>query len=221
MLAADTGPMNKSKAVFAKLSLIYLELHNSLDDLQLYASRLGLAAEPGQGQESQWGLRRGCRSGCPVSQCGHGRKPHAEAVRGYWHPDSQPDPGVERPRHEYEGAAEPSTTKAVPKWYFADASGKWKSGICQINPAQMEIAIDMLYAEFGWDKATGMPTRATFERLGMKAIADALAAKVCCPKKCAARDETKEKTPGNRGFSFYDMQMEREFHARRRKDDSR
>ena len=47
--------------------------------------------------------------------------------------------------------------------------------------AQMEIAKDMLYAEFGWDKTTGMPTRATFERLGMKAIADDLAAKGLLP----------------------------------------
>ncbi len=63
---------------------------------------------------------------------------------------------------------------AIPVWYFANASGAWKSGICQIDKAQMEIAKDMLYAEFGWDKTTGMPPRATFERLGMKAIADAL-----------------------------------------------
>ena len=44
-----------------------------------------------------------------------------------------------------------------------------------------ELAKDMLYAEFGWDKTTGMPTRATFERLGMKAIADELAAKGLLP----------------------------------------
>jgi aldehyde:ferredoxin oxidoreductase len=64
---------------------------------------------------------------------------------------------------------------AIPVWYFATA-GVWKSGICQIDAAQMEIAKTMLYTEFGWDTTTGMPTRARFESLGMKAIADALGA---------------------------------------------
>ena len=56
-----------------------------------------------------------------------------------------------------------------------------KAGKSLLDHAEMEIAKDMLYAEFGWDKATGMPTRATFERLGMKAVADTLAAKGLLP----------------------------------------
>ena len=57
----------------------------------------------------------------------------------------------------------------------------------------MELAKDMLYEEFGWDKTTGMPTRATFERLNMKAVADELAAGAPALKK---RKEAPDKTGG-------------------------
>ena len=174
MLAADTEPMSKTKAVFAKLSLIYLELHNSSTicnyTLPGWASPLNLARDKNP-------------NGDYVGDADLDVKYH-NAVTGE---------NLTRQQYEDIGIRILSLTRAlnaramntkeqrtlhdaIPKWYFADASGKWKSGICQIDPAQMEIAKDMLYAEFGWDKATGMPTRATFERLGMKAIADALGA---------------------------------------------
>ena len=38
----------------------------------------------------------------------------------------------------------------------------------------MEIAKNMFYTECGWDGATGTPTRYTYERLGMKDVADGL-----------------------------------------------
>ena len=180
-LAADTGPMNKSKAVFAKLSLIYLELHNSLTicnyTLPGWASPLNLARDKNPNGDyvgdadldtryynavTGENLTRKQLEDIGIRILSLTRALNARAM----------NTKEQRTQHD---------KKAVPKWYFADASGKWKSGICQINPEQMEIAIDMLYAEFGWDKATGMPTRATFERLGMKAIADELAAKGLMP----------------------------------------
>ncbi len=179
-LAADTGPMNKSKAVFAKLSLVYLELHNSSTicnyTLPGWASPLNAARDKNP-------------NGDYVGDSDLDVRYH-NAVTGE---------NLTRQQYEDIGIRILSLTralnaramntkeqrilhdkKAIPSWYFA-TNGVWKSGICQIDPAQMEIAIDMLYAEFGWDKATGMPTRATFERLGMKAIADDLAAKGLLP----------------------------------------
>jgi aldehyde:ferredoxin oxidoreductase len=39
----------------------------------------------------------------------------------------------------------------------------------------MELAKDMFYEELGWDKATGAPTRATLDKLGMGYVADEFA----------------------------------------------
>jgi len=41
----------------------------------------------------------------------------------------------------------------------------------------METGKDMMYTELGWDGTTGTPTRATYERLGLKDVADALESK--------------------------------------------
>ena len=65
--------MSKTKAVFAKLSLIYLELHNSSTICNYTLAGVGLAA-----QETP------ITSGMPIWTrsvlSGHRRKPHPEAV---------------------------------------------------------------------------------------------------------------------------------------------
>jgi aldehyde:ferredoxin oxidoreductase len=173
MLAADTEPMSKTKAVFAKLSLIYLELHNSSTicnyTLPGWASPLNLARDKNP-------------NGDYVGDADLDVRYH-NAVTGE---------NLTRKQYEDIGIRILSLTRAlnaramntkdqrnlhdaIPSWYFATA-GVWKTGICQIDAAQMEIAKTMLYTEFGWDTTTGMPTRARFESLGMKAIADALGA---------------------------------------------
>lgn len=45
----------------------------------------------------------------------------------------------------------------------------------------MELAKDMFYKELGWDKATGMPTRATLKRLGLGYVAEDLAGRGLLP----------------------------------------
>ena len=42
------------------------------------------------------------------------------------------------------------------------------------TPQDWDKALDLYYEELGYDKATGAPTRATLERLGMKDVADEL-----------------------------------------------
>jgi len=181
--ALDVGytpvsPMNKAKAVYAKLSLIYLELHNSLTvcnyTLPGWASPLNLARDKNPNGNYVGDADLDCR--------------YYNAVTGE---------NLTRSQFEDIGIRILSLTRALnaramntkdqrnlhdklPSWYFptvaADGTKTWKSGICQIEAADMETAKTMLYTEFGWDTTTGMPTRATFERLGMKAIADALGA---------------------------------------------
>jgi aldehyde:ferredoxin oxidoreductase len=45
-----------------------------------------------------------------------------------------------------------------------------------VPAADWDGALDLFYKELGYDQATGAPTRATLERLGMKDVADDLAA---------------------------------------------
>jgi aldehyde:ferredoxin oxidoreductase len=160
-------PMNKSKAVYAKLSLIYLELHNSMTicnytlpgwasplksrryrgdadmDAKMYSAVTGETVT--RQQLEDMGLRILC-----LFRALNARNMNQKDQRKY---------------HDI-----------IPAWSF-----KSKSGNSLLDKTDMELAKDMLYAEFGWDKTTGMPTRATFERLGMKAVADDLAARGLLP----------------------------------------
>ena len=180
MLAADITPMNKAKAIYAKLSLIYLELHNSLTicnyTLPGWASPLNPARDKNPSGNYVGDADLDCR--------------YYNAVTGEKLTRRQfEDIGIRILSLTRALNARAMSTKdqrnlhdAFPTWYFANpTTGAWKSGICQINEADMETAKDMLYTEFGWDTTTGMPTRATFERLGMKAIADALGANNLLP----------------------------------------
>ena len=60
-----------------------------------------------------------------------------------------------------------------------DWKGKpaFTTGCDRLDKADMEKALDMYYAAMGWDVATGAPTRATYEKYGLKYVADELAAK--------------------------------------------
>ncbi|MGE5508990.1 MAG: aldehyde ferredoxin oxidoreductase [Chitinophagales bacterium] len=66
----------------------------------------------------------------------------------------------------------------VPEWVFDEPKDKapFTPGHDKMDRADIELAKDLFYKELGWDVATGAPTRATYERLGMKEVADKLAA---------------------------------------------
>jgi aldehyde:ferredoxin oxidoreductase len=40
--------------------------------------------------------------------------------------------------------------------------------------ADIELGKDLMYAQFGWDKATGMPTAATLTKLGLDYVKAAI-----------------------------------------------
>jgi len=71
----------------------------------------------------------------------------------------------------------------APDWQFDMDPDKeaYTPGTNKLDRADMEIAKDWFYEEFGWDKATGMPTRATLERLNLKYVADDLAGRGLLP----------------------------------------
>ena len=64
----------------------------------------------------------------------------------------------------------------VPPWVFDYPADKapFTPGHYKMDPADIEKAKDMFYAELGWDGATGSPTRVTYERLGLGYVADGL-----------------------------------------------
>ncbi|MGE5509578.1 MAG: aldehyde ferredoxin oxidoreductase [Chitinophagales bacterium] len=71
----------------------------------------------------------------------------------------------------------------IPPWIFDYPEDKpaFTPGHSRMDRADMEIAKDSFYEQLGWDKKTGAPTRATLERLGLKAVADELAKKGLLP----------------------------------------
>ncbi|MFC1846531.1 aldehyde ferredoxin oxidoreductase N-terminal domain-containing protein [Chloroflexota bacterium] len=64
----------------------------------------------------------------------------------------------------------------APNWVFDVDPDKeaFTPGTNKLDRTDMETAKDYFYEEFGWDKATGMPTRATLEQLNLKYVADDL-----------------------------------------------
>ena len=60
-------------------------------------------------------------------------------------------------------------------------SKAFEEGTVKLDRADMELAKDMFYEEMGWDVKTGIPTRATLERVGLGYMADDLAARGLLP----------------------------------------
>jgi aldehyde:ferredoxin oxidoreductase len=67
---------------------------------------------------------------------------------------------------------------AIPPWIFDYPHDKpaFTPGHSRMDRADMEAAKDAFYEMLGWDKKTGAPTRETLERVGLKDVADTLAA---------------------------------------------
>ena len=63
-------------------------------------------------------------------------------------------------------------------WFDRDPGhAPFTPGTAKLDRADMNTAFDMFYDRMGWDRATGIPTRATLERLGLRDMADALRAR--------------------------------------------
>lgn len=77
---------------------------------------------------------------------------------------------------------------AMNKWIFdqdKDKEGKpipqFTPGTIQMEKADLDLGLGMVYKQFGWDEKTGAPTKATLESLGMAEVAAELGAKGLLP----------------------------------------
>ena len=68
-----------------------------------------------------------------------------------------------------------------PYWAFEGDDPPFTPGSDRMDPDDMELTKDLFYKEMGWDVKTGVPTRKTLEDLGMKDVADKLAAAKLLP----------------------------------------
>lgn len=65
----------------------------------------------------------------------------------------------------------------IPDWVFAEPKDKeaFSKGSIRMDIEDMRRAMDMYYDEMAWDRETGSPTRATYQRLALEDVADELA----------------------------------------------
>jgi aldehyde:ferredoxin oxidoreductase len=67
----------------------------------------------------------------------------------------------------------------VPDWVFEDPQGKpaFSKGTIRMDREDIASGMDLFYTEMGWDKTTGAPPRAAYERVGLHEVARALGEK--------------------------------------------
>jgi aldehyde:ferredoxin oxidoreductase len=71
----------------------------------------------------------------------------------------------------------------VPEWVFADPEGKaaFAKGTNRMDRDDIARAMDLFYQEMGWDKVSGAPTRAAYQRVGLAHVEQELAEKGLLP----------------------------------------
>ncbi len=71
----------------------------------------------------------------------------------------------------------------VPDWVFADPAGKasFAKGTNRMDKEDINLAMDLYYEEMGWDKKTGSPSAAAYQRMGLATVADDLSKKQLLP----------------------------------------
>jgi aldehyde:ferredoxin oxidoreductase len=71
----------------------------------------------------------------------------------------------------------------VPEWTFGDKTGKapFTKGTIRMDGNDVKVAMDMFYDEMGWDKTTGAPTVAAYQKAGLGQIKDDLKKKGLLP----------------------------------------
>lgn len=160
-------PMNQAKAVFVMQSLYYMELHNSMTACNY---TLPTWASPRKDLNYRGDINMEAKVMSAVTGETISRQQlETTAARiftlfraltaRYMNEKDM------RNKHDYAN-----------DWVYEYPADKaaFASGVQKMDRKDIELGKDMLYALFGWDKATGMPTRATLEKLGLKDVADDL-----------------------------------------------
>jgi aldehyde:ferredoxin oxidoreductase len=161
------SPMNQAKAVFAKMSILYMELHNSLT--------LCNYTLPGWASPLKSRNYRGARDMEALMY---------SAVTG----DT-----VTAQQLEDTGLRILTLFRALTARYMNEKEMRNKhdmlpeysfhahSGAGTLDHADWEVAKSMFYAVLGWDETTGLPTQATYNRLGLGDVAAVMAASGLMP----------------------------------------
>ena len=72
---------------------------------------------------------------------------------------------------------------AVPEWVFKDPSGKdpFTKGTIRMDKDDINKAMDMYYEEMDWDKKTGAPNPAAYQKVALGKVAEELNKKGLLP----------------------------------------
>jgi aldehyde:ferredoxin oxidoreductase len=156
-------PMNQAKAVFAKLCILYLELHNSMTlcnyTLPGWASPLKSRSYRGDKDiEAKFftAVTGESVTRADMEKTGLRILTLFRALTALHMNEKD-----QRNKHDI-----------MPEWAFHPHG----ASSATLDRADWEVAKDMLYAEFGWDRATGLPTAATYNALGLGDVAATMAA---------------------------------------------
>ena len=167
-------PMNPGKARMAKWALLRKELHDSLSLCNWMGPWVAspLKERGYKGDDSieslLYGLVTGDRKSREELDLTAERiflLHRALTIRGM-------GTGQMRVRHD-----------TVPEWVFADPEGKaaFTKGTNRMDRDDIAKAMDLFYQEMGWDKVSGAPTRAAYQRVGLAHVAQELAEKGLLP----------------------------------------
>jgi aldehyde:ferredoxin oxidoreductase len=71
----------------------------------------------------------------------------------------------------------------IPEWVYHDDAGKapFTKGTIVMDRNDIKLAMDMYYEQMGWDKTTGAPPAAAYQRVGLRKVAEDLDKKGLLP----------------------------------------
>ena len=153
-------PMNQGKAVFAKMSIVYMELHNSMTGCNY---TLPTWASPSKSRKYRGDPTMEARVLSAVTGDTITREQlETTGLRIFtlFRLLTARQMGVTDMRTKHDFAND---------WVYDQPADKpaFAAGTNRMDRADMELAKDMFYAEVGYDKTTGMPTKETLDKLGL------------------------------------------------------
>jgi len=166
--------MNMGKARMAKWSLLRKELHDSLSLCNWMGPWVAspLKERGYRGDDSIESMLYSLATGDKKSR--HELDQVAERIFLLHRALTIRDMGTKEMRTQHD---------TIPEWVFKDASGKtpFTKGTIHMDKDDIEAAMDMFYEVMGWDKKTGVPTAATYQKLGLGKVAEELSKKGLLP----------------------------------------
>jgi aldehyde:ferredoxin oxidoreductase len=163
----DYKPMNPAKARFAVLSLIYLELHNSMTACN-YTLPTWASPRKDRNYRGDIGMEAKVYSavtGDSVSQ--EELEETGLRILSLFRALTARQMSEKDQRNKHD---------TIPDWVFEypEDQEPFTPGHDKMDRDDMELAKDLFYEELGWDQATGLPTRETLVDLGLDYVADEL-----------------------------------------------